>query len=167
MKNLKEIKAQYQRDIERHLQAAKAWEAVSFKAKKNGEPFQNMRQNLEGCSVIDRGVYNDFQLQEAIVYFYANNSSCSDSINLYYTINVYSNPNEVYVFDFVDVKKAIEKQIENHKKLAAQYQKDLKALDRLYNKGLKMMQKYYTEVKESGSDYLYYELRDAFKDFYL
>ena len=158
MKNLKEIKEQYTRDIERHLQAAKAWEAVSFKAKKNGEPFQNMRQNLEGCSVIDRGVYNDFKEQEAIVYFRTNNGSCSDSINLYY---------DAYVYDFDDVKEAIQKQIETHKKLAAQYQKDLKALDRLYNKGLKMMQKYYTEVKESGSDHLYYALRDAFKDFYL
>lgn len=70
--------------------AAKALKAITRNYKKNGEPFQNMKQNFNNCTIRTENYANITEEKKLTVYFQSRGRYESYDITLYENIGAYS-----------------------------------------------------------------------------
>ena len=70
--------------------AAAALKAITRNYKKNGEPFQNMKQNFNNCTIRTENYANITEEKELCVYFQSRGRYESYDIRLYENIGAYT-----------------------------------------------------------------------------
>lgn len=161
---------------------ARAWEAVTYPTKKNGELFARLAQNISGAKVAV-APYSMSDELEASIYTLAGSKSVSDSIKLYETVSTYGNSErvnkalaetperiekrgkylaDVYRLSLDEVKEDIAKRARYWREVA---QKDRETADRLREQLPLLVGLLDTldEVKDEQSMTAYYALRDVAK----
>ena len=117
--------------------AAAALKAITRNYKKNGEPFQNMKQNFNNCTIRTENYANITEEKELCVYFQSRGRYESYDIRLYENIGAYTDTDytkkpgtiinrgnylkKLYLYTVDEVAEIIAERIKQCEKYAAEY----------------------------------------------
>lgn len=122
-----------------YTNAAKALKAITRNYKKNGEPFQNMKQNFNNCTIRTSSFANVTEEKELYVCFQCRKGYETYKFNLYETVNAYSQK------DFSKLPGAI---VERGKYLCPMYLYTAEEVAEKIAERIKQCEKYTAEYAE-------------------